>query len=400
MKTLKNYKDFVNESFLGIDKLINRISNLFTGDSDDKLSKKELENELTDILIRYKYDIIAKDTKIKRSDINKIIKELNDEIGENIVFDFNLDSFFRGLHSILSVDRDNKEQVVSKYFNSYLKNLPERIDLLYNELDKPKDYTDDEEFEELKKLKKNVILKIPKKKFKSEKVPLQIELLKMQEWMKKTGYRLAIVCEGRDAAGKGSAIKTITEFLQPKYFDIETFDVPTEEEHKNWFQRYEKVMPKPGHITFFDRSWYNRAVNDPVMGYCTHEEYEQFMDNVIPFENGLNEKGIHVIKFWFSITQGMQELRFKLRQANPLKYWKFSENDLKTMSKWEQFTAYKERMFVETSTKENPWVVVDSDDKRLAQLNVMRYILKSVDYEGKDEEEIGEPYPEIIIPIF
>ncbi len=398
MKTLKRYDDFIRESFLGIDKLINRISNLFSDDGD-KPSKKELEKGLTDILLKYKNDILKQDTKIKRTDINNIIKELSREIGENIVFNFNLDSFFRGLHNILSIDKKNKEEVVNNYFDSYLKNLSKRVDLVYDELDKPKDYTDDEEFEELKKLRKNIILKIPKKKFRSEKIPLQIELLKMQEWMKKTGYRLAIICEGRDAAGKGSAIKTITEFLQPKYFDIETFEIPTPEEHENWFGRYLDVMPKPGHITFFDRSWYNRAVIDPVMGYCTHEEYEKFMNDVIPFEDDLNKDGIQIIKFWFSVTQGMQELRFKLRQASPLKYWKFSKNDLKVMNKWEQFTVYKERMFVETSTEKNPWIVVDSDDKRLAQLNIIRYILNSVDYEGKDKEIIGQPYPEIIIPM-
>jgi polyphosphate kinase 2 (PPK2 family) len=135
------------------------------------------------------------------------------------------------------------------------------------------------------------------------------------------------------------------------------------------------------------------------MGYCSHEEYEKFMDDVVPFEERLNKKGIHIIKLWFSVTKETQELRFKMRQANPLKYWKFSENDLKTMNKWEQFTAYKERMFNETSTLENPWIVVDSDDKRLAQLNVMRYILNQVNYKGKDMDVIGQPYPEIIIPM-
>lgn len=396
MKTLRGYYDFVNEGFLGLDKLSDKIFNLF---KREKPTKIELENELTEILVKYKNELINNPEKIKWSDINKIITDLDNKLGENIVLNFNLDSFFRGLHNVLSINKKDKTEMIENYFKLYTDNLPQRIELLHDELNKPKDYSDDEEFEELRKLKRDVILKIPKKKFKSEKIPLQIELLKMQEWMKKNDYKLALVFEGRDSAGKGSAIKTITEFLQPKYFDIQTFDIPTEKQKKNWFNRYEEVLPQPGHITFFDRSWYNRAVNDPVMGYCSHEEYEKFMDGVVPFENKLKKKGIHLIKFWFSVTKETQELRFKMRQVNPLKYWKFSENDLKTMSKWEQFTAYKERMFNETSTLDNPWIVVDSDDKRLAQLNVMKYILNQVDYSGKDIEVIGQPYPEIIIPM-
>lgn len=397
METLKHYDDFITEGFLGLDKLANKIKGLFT--KKETPTKTELKDELTELLLKYKTELIASPDKVKRADINKIITDLNDELGENIVLDFNLDSFFRGLHNVLSVKKKDKTTLIEKYFQLYINNLPKRIETLHSQLDKPKDYSDDEEFEELRKLKRNVILKIPKKKFKSEKIPLQIELLKMQEWMKKNDYKLALVFEGRDAAGKGSAIKTVTEFLQPKYFNIETFDIPTEEQKKNWFSRYQEVMPQNGHMTFFDRSWYNRAINDPVMGYCTHEEYEKFMADVVPFEDKLTKKGIHLIKFWFSVTKETQELRFKMRQANPLKYWKFSENDLKTMSKWEQFTVFKERMFNETSTPENPWIVVDSDDKRLAQLNVMRYILNQVNYKGRDMEVIGQPFPEIIIPM-
>ena len=396
MNTLKQYDDFVNEGFLGLDKLADKILNLF---KKEKPTKTELKDDLTHLLLKYKTELLANPEKVKRTDINNIITQLNDELGENIVLDFNLDSFFRGLHNVLSVKKKDKATLIEKYFKLYIDNLPKRIETLHGDLDKPKDYSDDEEFEELKKLKRNVILKIPKKKFKSEKIPLQIELLKMQEWMKKNDYKLAIICEGRDAAGKGSAIKTITEFLQPKYYSIETFDIPTEEQKKNWFGRYLEAMPAPGHMTFFDRSWYNRAINDPVMGYCTHEEYEKFMADVTGFEDRLTKKGVHLIKLWFSVTKETQELRFKMRQANPLKYWKFSENDLKTMSKWEQFTAFKERMFNETSTTDNPWIVVDSDDKRLAQLNVIRYILNQVNYKGRDMEVIGQPFPEIIIPM-
>ena len=304
MNTLKNYDGYVKESFLGLDKLATMIKNIFM--EKEKPTKTELKEDLTDVLLKYKAELLLNNERIKRIDINNIIKRLNDELGENIVLDFNLDSFFRGLHNVLSIKKKDKKTLIDKYFKAYIDNLPQRIEVLHSKLDEPKDFTDDEEFEELRKLKKDLVLKIPKKRFKSEKIPLQIELLKMQEWMKKSDYKLAIICEGRDSAGKGSAIKTITEFLQPKYFDIETFDIPTEEEKSNWFGRYLSVMPKNGTMTFFDRSWYNRAVNDPVMGYCSHTEYEDFMKDVVPFEERLNRKGIHVIKFWFSVTKEMQ----------------------------------------------------------------------------------------------
>jgi polyphosphate kinase 2 len=354
-------------------------------------TNKALEKKLTSLMLKYKTEIISKLEKLEKKDINRMFKEIKDEVEPNIIVDFNLDSFFRGLSNIISMKKNTKNNI-EKFFKSYINNLPERIGLL-NEV---KDFSDDEEFEELKKLKSTRILKIPKKKFKSEKIPLQIELLKLQEWMKKTGFKLALVFDGRDSSGKGSAIKTITEFLQPKYFKVQFFDVPTKDEEKKWFSRYEKVLPKEGHITFYDRSWYNRAVNDPVMGYCTDEEYKKFMTDVIPFEEKLNKQGIKLIKFWFSITKETQKFRFKLRQMSPLKYWKFSENDLKSMKKWDDFTLYKEKMFNETSTSTNPWIVVDSDDKRLAQLNVLKYILTTIDYDGRDLEVIGHPLPEII----
>lgn len=368
---------------------ISKISNVIK----KPISDKELEKKLTSLMLKYKSEILSID-KLDKKRIIQMFKEIKKEIEPNTIINFNLDSFFRGLSNIVSIKKNTKNRI-EKFFKSYIDNLPERIKLL-NEV---KDYSDDEEFEELKKLKSNIIPKIPKKKFKSEKIPLQIELLKLQEWMKKTGFKLAIIFDGRDSSGKGSAIKTITEFLQPKYFKIVFFDVPTKEEEKHWFERYEKAFPKEGHMTFYDRSWYNRAVNDPVMGYCTQDEYEIFMKDVIPFEEKINNQGIKLIKLWFSITKETQKLRFKMRQISPLKYWKFSENDLKSMKKWEEFTLYKEKMFNETSTPNNPWIVVDSDDKRLAQLNVLKYILTIIDYDGKDLDVIGQPLPEIITPM-
>lgn len=360
------------------------------------LNKEQVLNDITNILLTYRGELLSNPERLSRPDIKIMIDKLKTQIDPNLVVDLNLDSFFRGLFSVIVIT-NYRDENIEEYFDTYIDTLPRRIERLFDP--DIKDFRDDEEFEELKKLKEQRQLKISKKYFKSEKVPLQIELLKMQEWVKRSGYKLVLVFEGRDAAGKGSAIKTMTEFLQPKFFDIKWFDIPTKEEKKYWFKRYYDSMPEPGKITFFDRSWYNRAVNDPVMGYCSKRQYEKFMKEVLPFEEQLNKDGIHLMKFWFSIDREIQELRFRLRQANPLKYWKFSPNDLKTMTKWEEFTFYKERMFRETSTEKNPWVVVESNDKRLSQLHLMKYILREIPYDGKDIDNIGVPFGELIIPM-
>lgn len=399
---IQNFEQFdsVNEGLKDtIGKIIKYFNNLLKSDDIDK--KEKLESELTNLMLNYKSDILFNIDKLDKKSINQIFDKIKKELDSDIISDFNLDSFFRGLASILSVKR-NVRRNVEEYFDSYIDNIPTRIQFLFGDkeiISDIKDYSDDEEYQQLKKVSKTIEPKIGGKQFKKEKIPLQIELLKMQEWVKKNDKRILIICEGRDAAGKGSAIKTITEFLQPKFFEIEWFDIPSEEERNNWFKRYYDVLPEPKHITFFDRSWYNRAVIDPVMGYCTSEEYNQFMKQVVPFEENLNKEGVQIIKLWFSVSQEIQEIRFKMRKFNPLKYWKFSENDLKTMSKWEQFTAYKEEMFRITSTEQNPWVVVDANDKRIAQLNVIRYLLNVIPYDDKDLDIIGEPFPEIIIPM-
>ena len=328
---------------------------------------------------------------VTRSEIDEKINYLKNELGDNIVYGLNLDNFIRGIYNI-SIKEKNKEKKLEKYFNDYILDLDSRIDNMINW----KKYSEfDTEFDELKKLKKERTLKIGAKQFLNEKEPLQIELLKMLEWVKTTGSRVVLIFEGRDAAGKGSAIKTITEYLDPKYFKVATFDIPTKEEQENWFMRYEKELPKKGHITFFDRSWYNRAVNDPVMGYCTKDEYMKFMSDVIPFENNLIDKGYILMKFWFSIEKDTQKLRFKLRQLNPLKYWKYSPNDEKTIPKWDLFTKFKEQMLQNTSTDKSPWVIVDSNDKRTAKLNVIRYILNKIPYSKKKQHV----YPEVVFEI-
>lgn len=387
------YIELYNEKLLDFGEIVNKLGNLFSKEDIDDIHSKLIE-ELE------KYKTKSKKNSFKKEEVKNIIKDLKKEYGKEIIEYLNLDVFLNGLATI-SIVKKNREKRIDSYFDEYVQDLPERLnDLKKTKKEKDKDrFYDDEEFQELMKLKSQVKPKISKKEFIKEKTPLQIELLKMIEWLKATGNKIALVFEGRDAAGKGSAIKTITEFLPPKQVNIAAFDIPTEEEKKNWFKRYIDRLPKPGCITFYDRSWYNRAVNDPVMGYCTFQEYEQFMEDVIPFEKKLIDDGYFLMKFWFSINRDIQELRFKMRQAHPLKYWKFSENDLKTMSKWRKFTEYKERMFLETGKNYAPWVIVDSNDKRVAQLNVMRYILNNIPYDNKDEQVVNNIYPEVIIEI-
>ena len=375
----KNFNTFViNES----------ISDLF----NLKMFKnpKKLEEKLTKIILKIKNDVLV-DKKLKKADIKKILDNFEKVVDVDTVYELNIDSFIRGLHN-LTINTKVSEIRIEKYINSYIKTLPKRIKLYLNS-DSHK-FEDDEEFDELKKLKSERVLKIGKKDFLNELRPLQIELLHLQEWLKNSKNKLVIVFEGRDAAGKGSAIKSITEFLDPKHCQVATFGIPSEDEKKNWFKRYEAKLPAPGHMTLYDRSWYNRGVNDPVMGYCTEEEYRKFMEEVIPFEENLIDNGYFLIKFWFSIDPDTQKLRFKMRQASPLKYWKFSPNDEKTMTKWDLFTKYKEQMLQKTSTKKSPWVVVDSNEKRLAKLNTIRYILNKVPYPKENKFDV---YSEVVI---
>lgn len=366
-----------------------------------------LYNKVSKLLNNYKNELLEleKIEKFSLDQINSKKEYFENQLNEDIVSRLNIDGLLNNLRTITGSHKGSDEELkdkIEKLFNDFLSTLKDRIISYYSNKNIELDDEDiSNEFKELKKLKKKAQLqtKIPKKQFDKEKTLLQLELLKMQEWYKSNNEKIILLFEGRDAAGKGSCINTITENLDPKYYNIVTFGIPSEYDKKNWFERYKKELPKSGHMTLYDRSWYNRAVNDPVMGYCTREEYENFMKQVVPFENNLKNQGYHLIKFWFSITKNTQKLRFEMRRTNPLKYWKFSENDLQAMNKWEKFTAYKEEMFRHTSTEENPWVVVESNSKRVAQLNSMRYILKNIPYENKNYDRIGEIYPETIIPM-
>ena len=215
---------------------------------------------------------------------------------------------------------------------------------------------------------------------------LQIELVKMQRSVEETGKRVAILFEGRDAAGKGGTIRRFIEHLNPRAMRVVALPKPTEEETGQWyFQRYIRHLPNRGEIVFFDRSWYNRAVVEPVNGFCSPEQYEEFMRQVPEFEHMLVENGVTLIKFWFSISKDVQWARFESRRNNPLKQWKLSPLDGKAQELWGDYTAYKEVMFSRTHNSFSPWIIVQANNKRRARLESMRYVLSSLDYKGKDE---------------
>ena len=215
---------------------------------------------------------------------------------------------------------------------------------------------------------------------------LQAELVDLQQWVAREKMRVAVLFEGRDAAGKGGTIRRFIEHLNPRSARIVALTKPTEVEQGQWyFRRYTKELPDPGEIVFFDRSWYNRAVVEPVMKFCTKQQYQRFMVQVPEFEHMLHEDGVRIIKFWFSVSKDEQKRRFDERLESPLKRWKYSPVDEKGQELWERYTKYKERMFAETHTSFCPWVIVKADTKRLARLESIRYVLSRFDYPGRDD---------------
>lgn len=230
-----------------------------------------------------------------------------------------------------------------------------------------------------------------------EKYLLQIELLKFQYWCQDTGLRSIIVFEGRDAAGKGGTIKRFTEHLNPRACRVVALTRPTTRELGQWyFQRYVAEFPTEGEIVMFDRSWYNRAGVERVMGFCSDTDYEVFMTQVPEFERMIVDAGIHLTKFWFSVTQREQRTRFAIRQIDPVRRWKLSPMDLESLGRWGDYTAAKEAMFARTDTDHAPWIVVRSNDKKRARLNAMRYLLSQFEYADKDHAIVGEPDPLIV----
>ena len=239
--------------------------------------------------------------------------------------------------------------------------------------------------------------KMKRKQYEEEKYRLQIELLKMQNWVKDSGERIVILFEGRDAAGKGGTIKRMMEHLNPRGARVVALEKPSEREKGEWyFQRYIQNLPSSGEIVLFDRSWYNRAGVERVMGFCTATEYLEFLRQAPEFERMLVRSGIRLFKLWFSVSRGEQLRRFKAREHDPLKQWKLSPVDLASLDKWDDYTEAKEAIFFHTDTADAPWTVIKSDDKKRARLNAMRHVLSQVPYAGKDMDVIGEPDPLIV----
>lgn len=319
--------------------------------------------------------------KLYSTPVEKMLIDITN-LSKDMIIDFDL--MERGLRKIL-LKKGDKKKNVREYFANIITSLKYRERRGYGVEPESEDYEFEPEEPSI----------IPKKVYKKELYFLQVELLKLQEWLKKTGKTVIIVFEGRDSAGKGSTITKFIENLNPRYYNVVALGIPTPEDRKNWWDRYRREVKK-GMINLFDRSWYNRGLIEPVMGYGTPEEYEDFIDNVEDFEQDLTKEGDYLFKLWFSIEKDVQARRFKMRQDSPLKYWKYSPNDAQMQDLWDRFTEFKEKLFDKTSSVNNPWVIIDAKDKRISGLNAIRYVLKNIPYEGKNEEVLSAEYPEVL----
>jgi polyphosphate kinase len=239
--------------------------------------------------------------------------------------------------------------------------------------------------------------KMSRHEYEQSKRSLQIELLKMQSWVKQTGQKVVLIFEGRDAAGKGGTIKRFTEHLNPRGATVVALEKPNERERTEWyFQRYIEHLPAAGEIVMLDRSWYNRAGVERVMGFCTPTEYMEFMRQCPQLEQMLVRSGIHLTKFWFSVSRGEQRTRFARRETDPVKRWKLSPTDVASLDKWDDYTDAKEAMFFYTDTADAPWTVIKSNDKKRGRIGALRYVLHALDYTDKDLKLVGAPDPLIV----
>ena len=239
--------------------------------------------------------------------------------------------------------------------------------------------------------------KISRKSYERQKAALQVELLKVQEWVRESGEKVVVLFEGRDAAGKGGTIKRFTEHLNPRGARVVALEKPSEREKTQWFfQRYIEHLPAAGEMVLFDRSWYNRAGVERVMGFCTPNEYLEFMRQCPELERMIRRSGVRLFKYWFSVTQDEQRRRFKSREKEPLKKWKLSPIDRLSMDKWDDYTEAKEAMFFYTDTADAPWAIVKSNDKKRARINCMRHFLASLPYPTKDTSVVRQPDPLIV----
>ncbi|MFT6213945.1 MAG: polyphosphate kinase 2 [Roseivirga sp.] len=251
----------------------------------------------------------------------------------------------------------------------------------------------------LKRKKRSYAKALYNVEYEHELAQLQVELVKLQHWIAETKQRVAIIFEGRDAAGKGGTIKRFTEHLNPRSMRVVALNKPTDMELGQWyFRRYIKELPYAGEMVFFDRSWYNRAVVEPVMGFCSEDQYQRYMRQVPEFEHMLFEDGVHIIKFWFSIGKDEQVRRFNERRMNPLKQWKLSPVDEKGQEMWQKYTYYKEQMFALTHNSFSPWVIIKTNTKKQARLESIRHVLSKFEYPGKEDADIVVlPDPNVVM---
>lgn len=337
------------------------------------------EGETEDAINRIKNTLNKNNlmTNSIKNNLDKII-----ELSAEKIIDFGLVE--RGLVKRL-LKKGSKKKHIESYFEKLYKALLTRERGIYGIEPEPEDFSFEPQEPSI----------VPKKIYRKELFELQVELLKLQEWLKKTGKTVIIVFEGRDSAGKGATIKKFTENMNPRGYKVIALGIPTPEERKNWWKRYESQIEK-GKINLFDRSWYNRGLVEPVMGYGSDQEYQEFMDGVEDFENSLVKDGDFLFKLWFSIDKETQAKRFQMRQSSPLKYWKYSPTDARMQELWDRFTHFKEILFDKTSTLNHPWVILDAIDKRVSGLNAIRYVLKAIPYENKKEDILNKEFPEAL----
>lgn len=352
---------------------VRRINELMGVLSEDVKSKEEHMSNITDSLVAN--NLYSKSIEKTLDDILKL--------GDEQIIDYYL--LERGFNKVLKL-KGNKKKSVEEYFKKVFKDLSKRQNPEYDITPSNDDYSFEPEEPSI----------IPKKTYRKELFLLQVELNKLTEWLKETGKTVIIVFEGRDSAGKGSTIKKFIENINPRSYNVIALGIPTPEERKEWWERYRSKIQK-GKINLFDRSWYNRGLVEPVAGYGTPEEYQDFMENVANFEADLVKDGDFLFKLWFSIDKETQSNRFKMRQQSPIKYWKYSPNDAKMQDLWDKFTEYKERLFDKTSTVNHPWIVLDAMDKRVSGLNSIRYVLKNIPYNNKNDEVLSAEYPEALV---
>lgn len=323
------------------------------------------------------------------NEVKEVRDEIDQEIDGNLISKDKVIEHSRAMHEVLLNERPADRVKILKLL------LEEaRLHLKLEEGENPDENELVEDYENAPYPYKR---EMNKKRYEKELYRLQVELIKLQDWVKEKGKKVVILFEGRDAAGKGGTIQRFMEHLNPRGASIVALPKPTAPEKGQWyFQRYVAHLPSPGEIRLFDRSWYNRAGVERVMGFCTDEQYIEFLRQCPQFEESIINSDTILIKLWFAVTQKEQQRRFKARQIDPLRRWKLSPIDIASLSKWDDYTKASEVMFFSTNTLRSPWIVVKSDDKKRARLNAIRYVLSVIPYEGKDLEAIGRIDPLIL----